>query len=858
MAVWILTRLFNGISNDSAADWEDHFRNAAAENGRYRAHAWFWLQVICSIWAFAVGKIYWDVAMFKDDLRISFRNMLRQKVYSIINMAGLAIGIAVCVLIFLFVEYELKFDTHVYQKEQVFRVVTLRVRTDKIDYSGGTPFPVASAIRNDFPELERVTNIFLVDDAMIGVGEDRFKEHHILFVEPQFFSIFNMEWILGESTNALNDPAAVILTERLASKYFGGTEVVGRRLKLDNAFDLRVTGVLANQPVRTSLPFDMLISSQLLDKYLENDLIQWDAIWSASHTYIRFNDSMDPKDLEERFEAFERKYMEPDYADKWSFQLQPLSDIHFEARYGSYNYVTSHTVLLAFSAIGLLILIIACMNFINLTTAQAMKRAREMGMRKVLGANRIQLIRQLLGETSVMTFLSVLIAVFITWSILPYMNRFLGNQTELSLFSGGGLSVFLGIVFLFVTLVSGFYPALVLSRYQPADALKERLTSHKKRVYVLRNSLVVFQFIISQILIVGTLVIAGQAKYISRMELGFQKKGILTVPIPEYEEARCEALRSRWMQDPRIQGVSFAWSAPVSNSRFRTSFVYEASGDNSEWPAYIKMCDKRYLEIYQIPLIAGRFFERNANDYSNRQWVVNVTAVRRMGLGDPREAIGKEVIVNGLRGEIIGVIRDFHILSMHNEIQSTVFFNFWPENHNEAQIKIDLIDIRHTIDHIRGIWTEYYPDYVFEYMFLDDVLKGLYETESKLLTMIEYSSFVAILIGCMGLLGLVSFMVLQRRKEIGVRKVLGATVSDLYFLISKEFIKWVVFANFIAWPVAYLLTVMWLRRFAYRIDVNAGYFLTAGLISLGIALCVVSYQVIQAAFSNPVETLRYE
>jgi hypothetical protein len=357
---------------------------------------------------------------------------------------------------------------------------------------------------------------------------------------------------------------------------------------------------------------------------------------------------------------------------------------------------------------------------------------------------------------------------------------------------------------------------------------------------------------------VGTLVIAGQMRFITNRSLGFRNEQILTVPIPAYEEARCESLRSQWMQNPSIREVSFAWSAPVSKSDFRTPFEYEASGNIVEFPVYIKMCDKRYLDIYDIPLVAGYFFARNVNDESNIQWVVSVSVVHRMGLSDPLEAVGKRITVNGMKGDIIGVTADFHEFSLHNEIQPTVFFNFWPENFREAQILLDMNNIRGAISHIRELWTEFYPEYIFQYEFLDEYIKSLYDTESKLMIMIQSASILSILIACLGLLGLVSFMVLQRSKEIGIRKVLGATITNVYFMISKDFFRWVVIANLVAWPLAYYLAHEWLQEFAYRIRLDVSYFIIGGSISLGIAALVMSYQVMRAAMTNPVEVLRYE
>jgi len=797
--------------------------------------------------------------MFTSHIKIALRNIGKHKTYSLITIIGLAIGIAVCILIFLFVEYELGFDSHIAGKEYIYRVVTQINRAEGKGYAGGTPFPTAAALRNDFPELERTTQIYKDSDMMITVGKNRFEGDTVFFVESQYFEVFDTEWIQGTASQALDDPFTVILTERLAHKYFGDTNVIGKVLQLNKEYDLRVAGVVYDPPHRTSLPYDMLISWKTLNaRWSGERLEQWDFLDTDSHTFTLLPKSVEPKALEKRFEQFEQKYMEPDYAQSWSFKLQPLGDIHFNPRYGSYNYVTSRVVLFALSAIGLLILLIACINFINLTTAQAMRRNREIGIRKVLGAHRVQLIRQVLGETSLLTLISILVALFLAESVLPYLNQFLGNNTELGIFSSSSVFIFLGIVFLLMSFLNSLYPAMVLTRYQPVEAFKERLIHGGKSSLAFRNSLVLFQFTISQILIVGTLVIAGQMRFISNRSLGFRNEEILTVPIPAYEEARCEALRSRWMQNPSIREVSFAWSAPVSRSDFRTPFEYEASGNIMEFPVYIKMCDKRYLDIYDIPLVAGHFFARNVNDESNIQWVVSASVVHRMGLSDPQEAVGKRITVNGMKGDIIGVIGDFHEFSLHSEIEPNVFFNFWPQNFREAQILLDMNNVRGAISHIRELWTEFYPEYIFQYEFLDEYIKSLYETESKLMIMIQSASVLSILIACLGLLGLVSFMVLQRSKEIGIRKVLGATIAGVYFMISKDFFKWVVIANIVAWPLAYYLAHEWLKEFAYRIPLGVGYFMLGGSISLGIAALVMSYQVMRAATTNPVEALRYE
>lgn len=796
--------------------------------------------------------------MIGNYIKIAIRNLKKYKGFAFVNISGLAIGLAVCILIFLFVQYESGFDSHVHDKDKVYRVVTHETGPNGIEYGGGVPHPLAEAIRSDLPNIDLVTKVYHESNIIIGVETDRFKEDHVLYVDIQFFEFFDIDWILGDIGQAWDDPQAVVLTQTLATKYFGDQNPLGQILQMENQLELHVTGIVADPPHRTSLPFNLLVSASALEDIKKKRLEQWDLINNANLTFVRIPDMLSAADIVAQFDALERKYMEPKYAERWSFSLQPFGDLHFDRRYGSYHYITSRNTLITFSIIGILILIIACINFINLTTAQAVKRAKEVGMRKVLGANRQQLMKQLLGETTLYVIISTVISIFLSWTILPHLNQFLGNDTQIQLSSHYGVLVFLVAALLFVITFNGLYPALVLSRFRPIDMMKEKLSTRKKSAYILRNGLVLVQFVISQILIVATLIISGQTSLINKMDLGFRKDGILAVTIPKYDETEAESLRARWMQNPNIKEVSFAWSSPTGSSNFSTSFVYEGSGETIESSIYIKMSDTRYLDVYEIPLVAGRFFNTNVGDEDNKQWVLNETAVAKMGLSDPFEAIGKRVNINDSNGEVIGVIKDFHAFSLRNEMIPTVFFNFWPANHRRAQIKISTGDLSGIVKHIQGICEEYYPGIIFEYQFFDDYLESLYLRELKMQSMMQIASFITIIIGCMGLLGLVSFMVLQRTKEIGIRKVLGASVQNVYVIISREFFKWILMANLVAWPVVYFLARDWLQSFAYRIPLTIKYFLFGGLISFVIALVIISYQVVRASMANPVDSLRYE
>ena len=856
---WLLQLLLAGHGREIAlGDFEEVYSQIRSEENRLQAVAWYWSQIFLSVKSCMDFHLNWELIMLKNYVKTAARNIKKQKAYSIINITGLAVSIAVCLFLFLFIDYETGFDAHVKQRSEIYRVVMHGQQPDRMVYSSATPFPMSTALRQDFDQLTSVAQTYRGGSEEIRVDGKRFVTGIFMFVEPQFIEMMAPEWIVEDAARGAA-PNSIILTESMAKTYFGTEDPMGRTLRFGDDLNLVVTGVMADVPKQSSLPFDMLISWKAMKAYYNNSGFEkWSMTDAASQAFVQLPPTVREVDLEAQLEGFKVKYLAPEDAETTIFKLQPLTDVHFNPRYGSYPYITSRKTLMTFAVTGFLILMIACINFINLTTARAMKRAREMGMRKVLGANRSQLIRQLMGETGVFILAAMLIALGAVVMLLPVLNQALGIFINLSRVLSSTVLLFFGGFFLFLALANGIYPALVLSRYQPVDALKKSRHTKGKRAFSLRNSLVLFQFVITQILIVATLVITAQVKFIGQKDLGFRKSGILTVTGPSYEEGQCEALRSRWMQNPHVENVSFAWRPPSSESNFNTMFHYSGKGSETEYQVGIKMGDKHYLDVYDIPLLAGSYFKQNSGDQEHAEWVINEEALRIMQIEHPEEALGEAVTVNGIQGTVLGVIKNFHMRSLKKRIEPVVFFNFWPANHIRAQIRVDGNALPETLKYIRQTWESTYPEAYFEYEFLDDVLMAQYESDARILGMIRIASLLAVMIGCLGLLGLVSFVVAQKTKEIGIRKVLGASVDSITYLIARDFLKWVLAANLISWPVAYVLAQKWLQAFAFRVSLQLSLFLKGGALVFVIALLVVGVQVSKAALANPIKAIKYE
>ncbi|WP_315815881.1 ABC transporter permease [Paraflavitalea speifideaquila] len=604
--------------------------------------------------------------MIKNYFKTAVRNLLRNKSYAVINITGLSVGIAACLLIYLLTSYHLSFDTFHTRKDRIYRAVTSSKMENETTYTSGIPFAVTRSLREDFPELAKVASILGSGNDQITVLDKqnlpgkKYKEARgFYFVEPELFEIFDFKWLAGDPKTALSDPNTVVLTQQIAEKYFGDWHAaMGRSIKYENNQVLKVTGILANLPPNTDLPLTIVASFKT---FKGHDLTDWVSIWSSHNCFILLPENYPASRLSALLPAFVKKHKPAENAGD-GILLQPLSNMHFERRFGTLSRQTfSRELITALSLVGLFLLIIACVNFINLATAQAVNRAKEVGVRKVLGSSRKNLIVQFMSETFLITLLAVVLATALAWLVIPSLNTLLQINLSNALFSNLRIPAFLLFVTLLVTLLAGFYPALVLSGYNPITALKSKIAAKTAGGLSLRRSLVVFQFAIAQVLIIGMLVVVGQMNYFKNASLGFTKDHILTVPIPADSagQAKIEYFRSELSQHQGIESVSFSFGSPSDIGNWQSDFKYGNADKNSGFEANLKWADENYFKTYDIEFIAGRPFVKSD---TIREFVVNQTLLKKIGISNPEEAIGKRInLWDGEHAALIcGVVKDFH------------------------------------------------------------------------------------------------------------------------------------------------------------------------------------------------------
>ncbi len=816
--------------------------------------------------------------MIRNFLKTTLRGLLKNKPYFIINTLGLALGVCGALIIFTKIRYEMSFDRFHTKAERIYRLNTDELHPNGDNYNPGTYYPVAHLLRNDYPELlESVTHTKYEEGGLIVIEENgdfkRFKEENIGFVESQFIQMFDFctpdNWLSGNPETALQDKNSVVLTEKLAQKYFQPkgdySTVLGQRLLYENKVDLVVTGVIGDFPPNTDFPFAMLIPFAALEGYDEfYDLEKWNFLSSSVQCYVLLAEGHTPGQFSATLPGFAEKYL-GDKAKRNSFKLQPLSDIHFNPEYGNFSERTvRYEVLWSLGIIALMLVITACINFVTLATAHSVKRSKEVGIRKVLGSSRQQLIAFFLGETFIIIAFAVLLALGAAEAFLFQFHDVLDIAPDINLATLPTTYLFLLIITLVVTLLAGLYPAWILSAFQPMLALKNSLgnqhTRNGKNIS-LRKGLVVVQFAISQILIIGTLVVSQQMQYFQNKSLGFDKEAIVTVDLPDtLSEQKLEVLKSRLLENANIRQASFGIGGPVAESNIDTRFKLATSSDDEQaYTTEIKTVDADYISTFNLQMTAGRVLTQS--DLQHKRALVNEALVKTTGFAQPEEALGQQIKVFGDTYEIIGVVQDFHMHSLHQKIRPCVLL-YYPFFMRSAGIKINTVGgiqtVQDAIAHVEKVWNTTFPEYLFDYQFLDEYLATHYEQENKTFRYFQLFSVLAILIGCLGLYGLVSFMAEQKTKEVGIRKVLGASVSHILVLFSKEFISLVLVAFCIAGPVAWYVMQQWLENFEYKIGMGMGVFLVAIMASMCIAVLTAGYQSVKAAVANPVKSLRSE
>lgn len=797
--------------------------------------------------------------MLKNYFRITLRNLIKNKVSTFINLLGLSLGLSACILVFLVVNYELNYDNYHSKKDRIFRVVRNESTSSGLKHAASTPFPMRAALINDYPQLTAVTQVFYPQNYQLQWGEEKWMEDNVIFADSSFFKVFDVEVIDGNPVASFKKPNTAFITESMAKARFGTISPIGQIVRFSEFIEVEIAGILKDSPRNSHLPFSMVITLDSFSKEIVGGF-GFDS-WGVNigfASYVVLPENVTKDSFESLLSDLPGKYLTGESATKTNYVLQPLSEIHFNKDYAEFNpgYTIDVSYLFVLGFIGIFILVLACINFVNLSTAVAMKKSREVGVRKVLGASRSQLVYQYLGEAFLLTLLSIIIALGVAERVMPLLNHFLETGLSFEALRSPVALSFLGSIVLVVSLLSGLYPAVMLSGYKPVDALKSKSKIGSSSVF-LRQGLVTFQFVISQALIIGTIVVAQQMKYFRNKPLGFDKDYIVTAVLNDQDPVKLQTLKNKLLANSNIQHVSFGIGVPTSDNDVNSELSVE--GIEEEFEVGIKAVDYDYKETFNLELVTGRWFSNKDQETEGLEFLVNETAVKEMGFATPEEILGKnlEFGLNKKKGPVIGVVKDFHTKSLHEAIKPQVLFQF-PKFYFEAGIKISNTHIPETIAHIKAAWDETFPGRIFEYIFMDDYLRKNYSRENQLFTIFKIFSGISVGIACLGLFGLISFMVVQKTKEVGVRKVLGASVSNIVMLFSKDFMKLIIIAFVIAAPLIGYGMTQWLNGFAYKIDISPIYFVFGGILNLIIAFSTIGYQALRAAIANPVDSLRDE
>jgi putative ABC transport system permease protein len=804
--------------------------------------------------------------MIKNYFKTAIRNLRRNIGYATINITGLAVGIAACLLIFMVIQFESSFDTWHPKRERIHRVISEFKNPEGTFYSSGVPFPVAQQLRLDFPQLKNVAAIFGTRDEIISItptqgATKKFKEETgVFYSEPEFFEVFSFKWLEGNPKQALSEPNVAVLTKETAERYFGDwKKATGQTFKFDNKTLMKVAGILENPPANTDFPFKVVISYETLKaERMKENFTDWVSTWSEAYTFVVFPDNLNVPSFNRQLATFVNKHKPEEYR-KDGLIVHSLADMHFDDRFGNFNGRTfSKDLITALIMIGIFLLVIACVNFVNLATAQAVNRSKEVGVRKVLGSNRAQLAFQFLGETFLITTFAMIVGILLAYALHPLLKNLLEIKLTFNIFTNPLAIGFLVATVLIVTLFSGLYPAIILSGFNPITALKSKISSKMVGGLSIRRGLVVLQFAISQVLIIGTLIVVSQMDYFRNASLGFNKEQILNVPVPSdsISNEKIDALRNELRQNPGIAQLSYSYSSPSDNGNWNSDFKYNRSAKSTEFGANLKWADTAYFSLYGIQFVAGRPF--HASD-TVREFVVNETLLKKLGIKDPQEAINKELnFWNGKKvGLIVGVVKDFHVNSLRDPL-SPVVLSTWKDLYHKLNIQVRPENVNNTLAFIEATWNKYFPEYVYEQQFLDEKINNFYKQENQLSHLYKVFAGIAIFISCLGLYGLISFMAVQRTKEVGIRKVLGASVGRIVFMFSKEFMFLICIAFGLAAPIAYYIMKQWLQDYTFRIDLGPEVFILTIVISFAIAWLTVGYRAIKAAIANPVKSLRTE
>ncbi|CAD5282544.1 MULTISPECIES: ABC transporter permease [unclassified Imperialibacter] len=793
-------------------------------------------------------------------LRTAFRVFKKDKAFTFINILGLTLGIMSAIIIFLVVKQEMSYEKFHVNLDRIYRINSQTSQKGGFSFLTATPGPLGEALEAEVPGVEesactyyrRAGNFVIEAD---GQKREFTEAEGVALLGPSFFKMFSFEVLSGD-VNDLNLPDKVFLSETIAKKFFAISdplEAVGQTLRMDNDFTLSVAGILKDFPANTDFPFTIVVSPETLKDQI--DFSSWNRLDNSMNTYFMLAEQADTTGFQSQIDTLIAKNAGSFFARFFNFELQPLSQVHFDNHFSNYNSRTiSGTTITGMMVLGAFLLLTACINFINLATANAMKRGKEVGIRKVLGSSSGNLIGQFLGETTLLALISLALSIPLAYLLKPYVEDLIGFPFHFSLFNDPMALGFLALLLVAVVLISGLYPSLVMARFRPSQVIRSGLTGKAGKGSLLRKILVVFQFLISQVLIIGLFVIFSQMDYFINKDLGFAKEGVINIQFPNGKQGKGAAFKGAVQNVSGVEMVTLQNASPSSRSRWVSTYSFEGSSEDTPYSAELKFGDKDYIDMYQLTFLAGRGFLR---DDTVTEIVANRKMIEEMGFASPEEALNAKILSGESGVPIVGVVENYHTNGLREPIKAG-YISANPESFVEVGIKLNMSQAKESLANIEAIWNDMFPNEPFKYQFLDETIRSFYEAEQRLAKVIGVFTGIAIFIGCLGLYGLVSFVTNQRMKEIGIRKVLGAGLFNIFYIISREFVVLVVVAFVAAAPIAFHYTSEWLDGFEYRVEVQPLVYLVAIVLSLVIALFSVTFKALAAAKINPVDTLRTE
>jgi putative ABC transport system permease protein len=814
--------------------------------------------------------------MFRNYFKTAWRNLRSRKAYATINILGLAVGIATSLIIFLVIHYELNYDSFQSRKDRIARIVTTYsnpANDEVLGHQSSAPIMLPEAMRVDFPQLEKVSAVWNIGGAQIHIpipGKDLADEKRVkvntglFFAEPAFFDMFDYTWLAGNATD-LKAPNMVVLNESLANEFFGNWKnALGKTIQMWSfRIPLQVVGVFKDLPANTEMEVKMGASYgtfRALNSswFASND---WEHLSWSSECFVLLPKDKKADQFQPQLAAFVRKYFPAEIhgqQKKVSLAFQLLGDMHLNEDFGTFRGdALTHKELWSLGLIGFFVLLVACINFINLATAQSITRAKEIGVRKVLGSNRSQILQQFLNETALITSISLLLGYLLAQLVLPFVSNLMQKPLSLNMIRYPSIVLFLVILGTAVNFLAGFYPGIVLSRFNPIEAIKSKINTSRIGGISLRRGLVVLQFVIAQLLIIGTIVVINQMKFFRSQSMGFDKNAVAFVELPSDSTDRLQYnyLKAEMLKIPGVAAASFCMDAPASFGSNNNTFYFDSNPVKKDFSVNLQFADTSYLNTFRIALLAGRI--PYPSD-TMKELLVNETLVKKLGLKSIREIIGKTLSFDpGRKYPVVGVMHDFNSKSLREAVSPLVLATS-SNTYNFISMRIDPMRIKTTLDRVQKVFTQTYPTYIYDLSFLDERIAQFYTSEALASKLFTIAASLAIFISCLGLYGLVSFMAAQKTKEVGIRKVLGASVQSIVYLFSKEFTLLIGIAFLVAAPLGYFLMHQWLSGFYYHTEMGWMVFALAILLSVVVGWLTVGYNAIRAAVANPVKSLRTE